>query len=158
MKLSKQQKILAFFANAYGGDVPIFEGRAFIHLSYQEVKDLFKLRNRRKHYQLKKRNGGWILDQTSNLEDSLTFRDVEQLLLKAQKPQDCMDNILYNKTIDEGNRNPTIHVEGKKKTRKKKSLRFDWNDHYLEGLRIHGNKDDAEAHADEMKRTLLGRL
>jgi len=27
--------------------------------------------------------------------------------------------------------------------------RFDWNDAYLEGLRIHGNIDDAESHADD---------
>lgn len=27
--------------------------------------------------------------------------------------------------------------------------RFDWHDAYLEGLRIHGNIDDAEAHADD---------
>jgi|GEM_PF-4337824 len=158
MKQSQQQNILAFFANAYGGDVPIFEGRAFLHLSYQEVKDLFRLKNRRKHYQLKKRNGGWILEPTSNLEDSLTFRDLKQLLLKAQKPLDSMDNILYDKEVDVGKRHPNIQVEDKKKTSNKKSIRFDWNDHYLEGLRIHGNKDDAEAHADEMKRKIIGRL
>ncbi|MFW5890718.1 MAG: hypothetical protein ACOCUI_00700 [bacterium] len=35
--------------------------------------------------------------------------------------------------------------------KKKQKPRFDWHDHYLEGLRMHGNVDDAEAHADEMK-------
>ena len=30
-----------------------------------------------------------------------------------------------------------------------KKRRFDWNDAYLEGLRIHGNIDDAESHADD---------
>lgn len=35
--------------------------------------------------------------------------------------------------------------------------RFDWHDHYLEGLRIHGNKDDAEAHADAMRREVSGK-
>lgn len=41
---------------------------------------------------------------------------------------------------------------------KPKKPRFDWNDHYLEGLRIHGNIDDAEAHADDMKRKITGRI
>lgn len=31
----------------------------------------------------------------------------------------------------------------------KKKKRFDWDEAYLEGLRIHGNIDDAEAHADD---------
>lgn len=30
-----------------------------------------------------------------------------------------------------------------------KKERFDWHDAYLEGLRIHGNIDDAESHADD---------
>ena len=34
-------------------------------------------------------------------------------------------------------------------SRKSVKPRFDWNDSYLEGLRIHGNIDDAESHADD---------
>ena len=35
---------------------------------------------------------------------------------------------------------------------KKTKPTIDWHDHYLEGLRIHGSKDDAEAHADDQLR------
>lgn len=48
------------------------------------------------------------------------------------------------------------NVKPVKMTRKK--VGFDWNDHYLEGLRIHGNIDDAESHADDMKRKITGRI
>ncbi len=38
-----------------------------------------------------------------------------------------------------------------------KQVRFDWYEHYLEGMRMHGNKDDAEAHADAMRKKISGR-
>ena len=46
------------------------------------------------------------------------------------------------------------YVKAKKsptKNYKQKKINFDWDEAFLEGLRTHGNVDDAEAHADDEK-------
>lgn len=39
-----------------------------------------------------------------------------------------------------------------------KKTKFDWDEHYQEGKRIFGNRDEAEAYADEMKRKITGKI
>lgn len=42
------------------------------------------------------------------------------------------------------------------RSKSSRTERFDWDEAYLEGLRIHGNKDDAEAHADDEESAFKG--
>ena len=161
--MSKQKKILAFFDNSYGGDVPVHGGKAFVHLSYEEVKSLLNSMRLRSFYRLEKKGLEWTFKKTKRgvkKENLLSMKDLLALLECAQKPKHAVDK----KSLDEvRSKTGLTKKTGKEPSKKpgfksKKEPRFDWNDHYLEGLRIHGNKDDAEAHADAMKRKILDRI
>lgn len=63
------------------------------------------------------------------------------------------------------NKDYNVYTANKKagslKEKKESNLekpRFDWHDEFLEGMRIFGNIDEAEAYADEMKRKKTGKI
>lgn len=151
----KKEEILGFFDNAFGADVPINHGKAYLHLSYEEVRNLLHPKNRRKYYMLEKRYGGWVLKQVKKTEGALSRKDVEKLLLQARKPKDSLGRKHKSSQFYKVEKAKKITQTRKANHSRNGKIRFDWNDHYLEGMRIHGNKDDAEAHADDMKRKMI---
>jgi hypothetical protein len=161
-KLKKQ--LLDFFDNSYGGDVPVHEGESFVHLSYEEAKSLLKSMDKKSFYTVKKKGPELTFQKTSDKqldkESLLSMYDLLTLLEYAKKPKHA---VAKKKLVSSGHKTSLFAKRRKGQMKKrgynaKKQPRFDWNDHYLEGLRIHGNKDDAEAHADEMKRKILGKI
>lgn len=161
------KEILDTFDNAYGGDVLIHESEnQYLHFSYEEIsillkklkkKDRFKIVRINNHFQLVKIKRHPIGKQ----EGVLTVSELLGRLLEAKKPDDISSRkevYTLNSPCEERFVSNHKKIKRGKIDTKKPNIRFDWHDHYLEGLRIHGNMDDAEAYADEMKRKLLGKI
>lgn len=165
------KKILSMFDNSYGGDILLSDqyGKStYLHLTYDEVKTLCKNMKRRDRFQVL--GEGWTVTlhkmtrKTAKIDTKniLTAEDVIALLIQAKRPkgnlkrkQEIAINIGIEQTLNDHKLNDQFIEVGKTV---KNTPRFDWDEHYLEGLRIHGNQDDAEAHADEMKRKITGRI
>ncbi|MGS0973538.1 MAG: hypothetical protein ACVCEJ_09990 [Candidatus Izemoplasmataceae bacterium] len=161
------QQILDLFDNAYGGDVLIGErDNQYLHFSYDEIKILLKKLKKYDCFKVVWSEDGLGLvkvkkHQREKGDVVITVSELFNLLLKSKRPRDVSsrEEIYYFHLPCEGDNRKIDDKNEKRKTIKKKSsIRFDWHDHYLEGLRIHGNIDDAEAHADEMKRKLLDKI
>ncbi len=64
----------------------------------------------------------------------------------------------YNTEIRENKKTSTSSKSIFSYKKKQKKIRFDWDEEYMEGLRIFGNRDEAESYADDMKRKKTGKI
>lgn len=93
-------------------------------------------------------------DYTLKLFNNMQCPEKEQMSYESEdKDDDIMDFFMT-----------ASHLNHKKRKLKEKKqiensdVKFDWNDEFLEGMRIFGNLDEAEAYADEMKRKKTGKI
>lgn len=161
------QQILDLFDNAYGGDVLIGErDNQYLHFSYAEIKILLKKLKKHDCFKIVRSEEGSTLvkvqkHQREKEDVVMTVSELFDLLLKSKRPSDVSskeDIYYFHLPYGENNRKIYEKNEERKMIKKNSSIRFDWHDHYLEGLRIHGNIDDAEAYADEMKRKVINKI
>lgn len=169
MRLIKRMKVIAHLSK-YGGQLTFEDTDTLERVHFNITKKDFKvihkmLRNGKKYYLLM--NNLHHLKLYKNLEDiasyldqatveigKLYFLDTVYTVLNREMMMQTIDkiNVSYTRDAFEDNQELVKTKPIFMKNKRKPAKRFDWHDHYLEGMRMHGNIGDAEAHADEMEK------
>jgi len=166
MRLIKRMRVIAHLSK-YGGQLTFEDTDTLEKVHFNITKKDFKLihkmlRNGKKYYLLM--NNLHHLKLYKNLEDIASYLDQATVevgkLYFLETVYTVLNRELMMQTIDKitltYQDDPFENTQAPKitKTRSKRTptKRFDWHDHYLEGMRMHGNVGDAEPHADEMEK------